>query len=92
MPPACVVQPVGLKLPPLTKTCFSELIENQGTLEDSHIIDVPSSGKRKKMPKKKSQEAIAEPAAGDPGASSNGKKIVTQESEAKDTDQLVIWR
>jgi len=70
----------------------SELIENQGTDNDSHIIDVPSSGKRKKMPKKKSQEAIAEPAAGDPGASSNGKKIVTQESEAKDTDQLVIWR
>ena len=91
MPTACAVQPAGLKLPPLTKTCFSELIENQGSLEDSHIIDVPSSGKRKKMPKKKSQEAIAE-AAGDPGASSNGKKLVTQESEAKDTDQLVIWR
>ena len=92
MPAACVVQPAGLKLPPLAKTCFSELIENQGTDEDSHIIDVPSSGKRKKMPKKKSQEVLAEPAAGDPGASSNGKKIVTQESEAKDTDQLVIWR
>ena len=89
--PACAVQPAGLKLPPLTKTCFSELIENQGSLEDSHIIDVPSSGKRKKMPKKKSQDAIAE-AAGDSGASSNGKKLVTQESEAKDTDQLIIWR
>merc|ERR1711971_746531 len=66
-------------------------IENQGTDEDSHIIDVPSSGKRKKMPKKKSQDAIAD-SAGDPGPSPNGKKLVTQESEAKDPDQLVIWR
>ena len=75
MPAACVVQPAGLKLPPLTKTCFSELIENQGTDNDSHIIDVPSSGKRKKMPKKKSQEAIAEPAAGDPGAGASSRGL-----------------
>ena len=87
--PACVVQLAGLKLPPLTKTCFSELIEDQGN--DSHIIDVPSSGKRKKMPKKNSQDAIAD-AAGDSPSNLNGKKLVTQESEAKDTDQLVIWR
>jgi len=68
----------------------SELIEDQG-FNDSHIIDVPSSGKRKKMPKKKSQDALAG-AAGDSPSSLNGKKLVTQESEAKDPDQLVIWR
>ena len=88
--PACVVQLAGLKLPPLAKTCFSELIEDQG-FNDSHIIDVPSSGKRKKMPKKKSQDALAD-AAGDSPSSLNGKKLVNQESEEKDSDQLVIWR
>ena len=82
--------PAGLKLPPLAKTCFSELIEDQG-FNDSHIIDVPSSGKRKKMPKKKSQDALAD-AAGDSPSSLNGKKLVNQESEEKDSDQLVIWR
>ena len=86
--PACVVQLAGLKLPPLAKTCFSELIEDQG-FNDSHIIDVPSSGKRKKMPKKKSQDALAE-AAGDSSSPLNGKKLVTQESEEKDSDQLVM--
>jgi len=68
----------------------SELIEDQG-FNDSHIIDVPSSGKRKKMPKKKSQDALAD-AAGDSPSSLNGKKLVNQESEEKDSDQLVIWR
>ena len=43
------------------------------------------------MPKKKSPDAIAD-SAGDPGPSPNGKKLVTQESEAKDPDLLVIWR
>jgi len=68
----------------------SELIEDQG-FNDSHIIDVPSSGKRKKMPKKKSQDALAD-AVGDSPSSLNGKKLVNQESEEKDSDQLVIWR
>ena len=43
------------------------------------------------MPKKKSEDAIAD-AAGDSPSNLNGKKLVTQESEAKDTDLLVIWR
>jgi len=69
----------------------SELIEDQG-FNDSHIIDVPSSGKRKKMPKKKSQDALAEASGDSPPSNLNGKKLVTQESEAKDPEQLVIWR
>ena len=44
------------------------------------------------MPKKKSQDALAEASGDSPPSNLNGKKLVTQESEAKDPEQLVIWR
>jgi len=72
----------------------SELIENQvvDEAEASHIIDVPSSGKRKKMPKNKRKETDTVTEEGDSICSPNGQKIVTKEIQSSISDQLVIWR